>query len=111
MAKAKTCIGTPYYLSPEVVQSQPYSLPTDVWSMGVMLYELCALKPPFDATSIHLLSMKIVRGVYNPAPAMYSQGMHTLIKECLNINAARRPTVSQILKMPMIQDRIKTYLT
>lgn len=68
MAKAKTCVGTPYYLSPEVVQSQPYSLSTDVWSMGVMLYEMTALKPPFDAPSLHLLSMKIIRGVYNPVP-------------------------------------------
>jgi NIMA (never in mitosis gene a)-related kinase len=41
MAKAKTCVGTPYYLSPEVVQSNLYSYSTDVWSMGVMLYELC----------------------------------------------------------------------
>lgn len=111
MAKAKTCVGTPYYLSPEVVQSQPYTLSTDVWSMGVMLYELCALKPPFDGTSIHQLSMKIVRGVYNPAPSMYSQGVHSLIKGCLNKTASARPTVAQILKMPMIQDRIKQYLT
>jgi NIMA (never in mitosis gene a)-related kinase 1/4/5 len=80
MAKAKTCVGTPYYLSPEIVQAQAYTLSTDIWSMGVMLYELCALKPPFDGTSLHMLSMKIVRGVYNPAPAIYSQAMHQLIK-------------------------------
>lgn len=85
MAKAKTCVGTPYYLSPEIVQSQPYTLSTDVWSMGVMLYELCALKPPFDAPSLHLLSMKIVRGVYNPLPANCSQGVKSLVQNCLNI--------------------------
>ena len=68
MAKARTVVGTPYYLSPEIVQSQPYTLSTDVWSMGIMLYEMCGLKPPFDATSLHLLSMKIIRGVYNPLP-------------------------------------------
>jgi NIMA (never in mitosis gene a)-related kinase len=102
MAKAKTCVGTPYYLSPEIVQSQPYTLSTDVWSMGVMLYELCALRPPFDASSLHLLSMKIVRGVYNPAPIQFSSGMHALIKACLDINPSRRPTVNQILKMPLI---------
>ena len=69
MAKARTVVGTPYYLSPEIVQSQPYTLSTDVWSMGIMLYEMCGLKPPFDATSLHLLSMKIIRGVYNPLPS------------------------------------------
>jgi NIMA (never in mitosis gene a)-related kinase 1/4/5 len=79
-AKAKTCVGTPYYLSPEIVQSQPYTLSTDVWSMGVMLYELCALKVPFDASSLHLLSMKIVRGVYNPLPAHVSLPLQNLVK-------------------------------
>ena len=40
--------------------------------MGVMLYEMAALKPPFDAPSLQMLSMKIIRGVYNPVPPNYS---------------------------------------
>ena len=65
-------VGTPYYLSPEIVQSQPYSFSTDVWSMGVILYELTCQKPPFDAPSLHFLAMKIVRGAYNPIPTSCS---------------------------------------
>ena len=38
---AKTFIGTPYYISPEIVQNQPYSYKSDVWSAGVLLYEMC----------------------------------------------------------------------
>lgn len=72
LQKARTQVGTPYYLSPEIVQSQPYSFSTDVWSMGVMLYELCMQKPPFDGQSLQMLSMKIVRGVYNPVTGPYS---------------------------------------
>jgi len=75
LGNAKTVVGTPYYLSPEIVQSKPYTLSTDIWSMGVMLYELCALKPPFDAPSLHLLSMKIIKGFYNPLPSNYSSGI------------------------------------
>lgn len=85
MAKAKTVVGTPYYLSPEIVQSQPYSLSTDVWSMGVMLYELCALRPPFDAPSLHMLSMKIIRGVYQPIPTQYTSSLKALVASCLSI--------------------------
>jgi len=48
--------------------------------MGVMLYELCALRPPFDAPSIHMLTMKIVRGVYNPVPSGFSSELKMLIK-------------------------------
>ena len=109
--KARTMVGTPYYLSPEIIQSKPYNSKTDIWSMGVMLYELCALKPPFDAPSIHLLSMKIVRGVYNPIPAQYSQEMKHLIKQMLEIRTEMRPDVNKILKMPLIQRRIKSFLS
>jgi NIMA (never in mitosis gene a)-related kinase len=94
MAKAKTVVGTPYYLSPEIVQSQSYTLSTDVWSMGVMLYEMCALKPPFDAPSLHLLSMKIIRGAYNPVPPHYTNALKALVGGCLSIIPGRRPTVN-----------------
>jgi NIMA (never in mitosis gene a)-related kinase 1/4/5 len=45
----KSVVGTPYYLSPEIIDGLPYSFKSDVWSLGVLLYEMCALKPPFDA--------------------------------------------------------------
>ena len=99
-------VGTPYYLSPEIVQSKPYNSKTDIWSMGVMLYELCALKPPFDGTSIPMLTMKIVRGVYSPIPSSYSPEMKNLIKQMLEIDTNRRPDVNKILGMPFIQKRI-----
>ena len=45
---ARTMVGTPYYLSPEILESKHYSFQSDIWSLGVLLYELCALKPPSD---------------------------------------------------------------
>ena len=48
LAKASTEIGTPLYLSPEIVKGEKYDKPTDIWSLGVTLYEICALKRPFD---------------------------------------------------------------
>lgn len=51
--KCKTMVGTPYYLSPEIVNAEDYSFKTDIWSLGIILYEMCALKPPFDAQTIH----------------------------------------------------------
>jgi len=64
MEKAKTMVGTPYYLSPEIVEGRPYSFKSDIWSLGVILYELCALKPPFTADSMHFLALRIVKGGY-----------------------------------------------
>ncbi|XP_070937393.1 serine/threonine-protein kinase Nek5 isoform X4 [Macaca nemestrina] len=46
MELARTCVGTPYYLSPEICQNKPYNNKTDIWSLGCVLYELCTLKHP-----------------------------------------------------------------
>jgi NIMA (never in mitosis gene a)-related kinase len=46
---ARTCIGTPYYLSPEVWENKPYNSKSDVWAMGCVLYEMTTLKHAFEA--------------------------------------------------------------
>ena len=60
--KVKTMVGTPSSLSPEVVKGKQYSFKADIWGLGVMLYELCTLKPPFVASSILQLAMNITKG-------------------------------------------------
>ncbi len=44
LTAASTFIGTPYYMSPEACQNQPYSYQSDVWALGCILYEMCALQ-------------------------------------------------------------------
>ena len=56
---AYTFVGTPYYLSPEICQNKPYDEKSDVWSLGVVLYELITLNKPFDSESQIVLFMKI----------------------------------------------------
>ena len=46
---AKTFVGTPYYLSPEMCEEKPYNEKSDIWAFGCLLYELCTFKHPFDA--------------------------------------------------------------
>jgi NIMA (never in mitosis gene a)-related kinase len=62
MGLAHTQTGTPYYASPEVWSDKPYDYKSDIWSVGCVIYELCALKPPFRAQSLDQLYKNVTRG-------------------------------------------------
>jgi NIMA (never in mitosis gene a)-related kinase len=83
--KARTIVGTPYYLAPELIENKPYSFQGDIWSLGVVLYELCARKPPFDADNLPLLALKIVGGSFSPLPNLYSKEIRKFIKNIFNL--------------------------
>ncbi|KAJ1636908.1 kinase-like domain-containing protein [Pavlovales sp. CCMP2436] len=95
---ANTCIGTPLYLSPEIVEGKTYGLPTDMWSLGVLLYEMAALKKPFVADSLPALAMQIIRNSYEPLPKCYSAELHALVASLLQKKPEDRPTVVQLIE-------------
>eukprot|EP00928_Gymnodinium_smaydae_P011395 TRINITY_DN14209_c4_g1_i1.p1 TRINITY_DN14209_c4_g1~~TRINITY_DN14209_c4_g1_i1.p1 ORF type:complete len:696 (-),score=140.69 TRINITY_DN14209_c4_g1_i1:320-2407(-) len=110
IAVARTQIGTPYYLSPELCQEKPYAWPADIWSMGCILYEMCALKVPFDAPNIPGLVQKIVRGAIPAVPSTYSSICRQLVQEMLDRNPQQRPGTDDILKKPQIQGIVRKML-
>ena len=95
--KAMTCIGTPYYLSPEILMDKPYSFKTDIWSLGVLLYQTTMLKLPFDSKSFHKLSLKILKGKYSPIADCFSVELKELVKSLLQTNPDKRPTIKDVL--------------
>ena len=58
---AMTVVGTPYYMAPEACLSNPYTSKSDIWALGVIIYELCTLKQPFQADNLLGLVFKIVQ--------------------------------------------------
>lgn len=109
--KAKTVVGTPYYLSPEIVENRPYSFKSDIWSLGVLLYEIICLKMPFDASSLPMLYVKIIRGSYPPIPNIYSKDLRSLVNLLLTVDNDKRPSINDILRLPYIKSRIRSFLT
>jgi NIMA (never in mitosis gene a)-related kinase len=109
--KAKTIVGTPFYLSPEIIENKPYSFKSDIWSLGVLLYEMVCLKMPFDATSLPMLYMKIVKGMYNSIPGHYSKDLKNLIKLLLNVNVEKRLSIKEILKLSFMKKKIRGFLS
>ena len=101
---ATTIIGTPYYFSPEIINGEPYNYKTDIWSLGVVLYEMCCLKLPFESNNIAQLSIKIMKGKYDPIPGRYSKNMANLIKNMLNIDQKLRPNINEVMQSPLMKN-------
>ena len=108
--KAKTMVGTPYYLSPEIINSKPYDAKSDIWALGVLLYELMTFKMPFEANSLPMLSLKISKGKYPNPPSVYSNELKDILKRCLTLDPEQRPNIDQLLNTEIVKKRIENYL-
>ncbi|CAE8661359.1 unnamed protein product, partial [Polarella glacialis] len=103
---AQTQIGTPFYMSPELINNKPYSYKSDVWGLGCVLYEIVNGQRAFDAQSLNGLALKIIKGSYSPISASCSQPTKLLIKSMLSKSHVHRPSLKEILHMPSIRPRI-----
>lgn len=56
MKMTTTCIGTPLYMSPESCMAIKYSFKSDIWSLGVILYEMCTRQWPFGGRNFQVLA-------------------------------------------------------
>lgn len=97
--------GTPFYMSPEIYQHKAYDDKSDVWSAGCVLYEMCALKPPFRGRDFDDLGRRVAMGAYPRLPTQYSQALADVIGAMLTVDHKKRPSASQILVLPEVARR------
>jgi Tol biopolymer transport system component/tRNA A-37 threonylcarbamoyl transferase component Bud32 len=83
--------GTVAYMAPEVVQGSPADVRSDIWGLGVVLYELCTGKRPFAAPSTSALLAAIVRDRQPPLPPAVPAGLAHVIERCLAKDPLERP--------------------
>jgi NIMA (never in mitosis gene a)-related kinase len=106
-ACAQTQVGTPYYLCPEICKGKPYSWGSDIWAMGCILYEMCALRVPFDGHDLKSLIQRITKAPMPELPAAYSKGLQSVLNKLLNRNPDSRPQAEDILEIPLVRDMVK----
>ena len=100
---AASCVGTPYYLSPELVAGQGYDDRADVWSLGVVAYELLALRRPFTGESIGQLAMRITTAKAKPLPGSTPPDLQEVVGLLLQKEAQLRPTAATLLAHPLVK--------
>lgn len=119
---AQTFCGTPCYLAPELWKGHRYGKAADLWSLGIVLYEVVTLgRRPFSGSSIHALATAVVSGVYDHPSlwqlkdmnvnaqqqqqqgAAVDQGIVMLISRLLDVDPSRRPSTVALFQMPFVR--------
>jgi len=92
------------YVSPERLLWRPYSSSADMWSLGAVAYELCALHRPFEASSPDGLREKILAGSFQPlCEARYSSALRRQISALLALSPEARPSASDLLDLQLLR--------
>ena len=102
---AQTCVGTPYYLSPELIEGRPYNQLSDVWALGVLLFQMVAFQYPFDAPTLPALALKIVNGEHHPLPEDTPTDLRELLAILLSRSQSHRPNMEAVMLLPVVAKR------
>ncbi|AEY95635.1 FACR117Wp [Eremothecium gossypii FDAG1] len=115
---ATTFTGTSYYMAPERIQGQPYSVTSDVWSLGLTLLEVAQAHFPFDsgkfAANMPPIELLMLILTFTPqlkdepeANIVWSKAFKSFISYCLKKESRERPSPRQMLRHPWIQGQMK----
>ncbi|KAJ0234554.1 Serine/threonine-protein kinase TIO [Hirschfeldia incana] len=98
--------GTPLYMAPELVREQPYNHTADLWSLGVILYELYVGQPPFYTNSVYALIRHIVKDPVK-YPDEMSYNFKSFLKGLLNKVPQSRLTWPALLQHPFVKESLE----
>ena len=97
-----------FYTSPEQLKNQPVSIKGDIWSVGVILYEMAFGFKPFLSKDRKKLQEMIVSGKYTmPEEVTGLPMIKLIINACLKINPDQRPSLDELLRYPFLKEVMK----
>ncbi|XP_054735636.1 aurora kinase C [Anastrepha obliqua] len=101
-----TLCGTLDYLPPEMVQGKPHTKNVDLWSLGVLCYELLVGRAPFLATDYDETYKKIIKVDYK-LPDFVSRAAAHFISKLLVLNPQQRLPLDEVILHPWVAAHIK----
>ena len=82
-----------------------------MWSLGVIAYQLCARRLPFKCEDTGATMMAIINNAHDPIPhKFYSDELKDIINRLLTKDPAHRPSIQQLVRLPIIRSAIDTLL-
>ena len=98
--QAKTAIGTQPYLSPEIIEGKGYDYSTDIWDLGVILYEMIELKHPFMTLNPTKMFWNIINVNYDPIEdSQYQQELIDLVPKFLQKEPEKRIALADAINI------------
>lgn len=105
---ATTFVGSPLYMSPELIEEKKYNSQSDMWSLGCIIFEMLCLKTAFQARNMNMLIIKILSNQIPELPPMYSQELqgicYNLLKQCPTERMTAAQLCSHQLIRPLIEE-------
>eukprot|EP00931_Biecheleriopsis_adriatica_P100452 TRINITY_DN75770_c0_g1_i1.p1 TRINITY_DN75770_c0_g1~~TRINITY_DN75770_c0_g1_i1.p1 ORF type:complete len:477 (-),score=99.42 TRINITY_DN75770_c0_g1_i1:42-1364(-) len=104
-AFASSCVGTPAYMSPELMRNERYNYHVDMWALGCICFELSTLSMPFAATSLVQLATQVMER--EPVWKLMQGRSEELTSVCssmLQKDVVNRPTASEVLQHPLFAE-------
>jgi NIMA (never in mitosis gene a)-related kinase len=107
---AKTSVGTPYFMAPEVIRGEKYQEKADIWALGCILYEIVTFKKPFDERDISRVFEQITSKEFMPMPSHVDLNIKVLVSMMLSKDPAQRPTIWEIANAPIVKQYIEQFI-
>lgn len=104
-----TVIGTPFWMSPEVISKSKYNKKTDIWSLGITAIEIAEGEPPYS----HIHPIRAMFAIKNSPPQglsnpnLWSAEFNSFVRKCLTIDPKKRPNTKELLNDPFIVKKNK----
>ncbi|GAB0092730.1 hypothetical protein DMENIID0001_077610 [Sergentomyia squamirostris] len=105
LPKRKSLVGTPYWMSPEVISRLPYGPEVDIWSLGIMVIEMVDGEPPFF-NEPPLQAMRRIRDMLPPKlknAQKVSPRLQSFLDRMLVRDPAQRATAAELLQHPFLR--------
>lgn len=95
--KFTDCTGTYAYMAPEIVRGESYAYPIDIWSYGVVLWEITVNLKPFSGVSVHNVIFALGKYSYHlPVLDNFPDGIRNILKGCWESEPSQRITSEEI---------------